>query len=186
MDQAKNWIKEHKVYVLCAVMISGGLCVEFCFLHYEFLKCLRYLTLLLGLWIIAWIDNKEKRIPNKILLWMAGIRAGFLMLECIIYMEYFGTLLITFIGGAVVSGGMFLLCYFLSRGGMGAGDVKLLTVVGFYVGMGTIFTDIFLTVCSAAIYTVIFLLLKKIKMKEEVSFAPFVLAGTVLTMALGM
>ena len=117
---------------------------------------------------------------------MAGIRAGFLMLECIIYMEYFGTLLITFIGGAVVSGGMFLLCYFLSRGGMGAGDVKLLTVVGFYVGMGTIFTDIFLTVCSAAIYTVIFLLLKKIKMKEEVSFAPFVLAGTVLTMALGM
>lgn len=186
MERTKNWIRAYKWYVICALIISGGLCGEFYLFQYGFLKCLRYLVLLTGLWIIAWIDKREKRIPNKILLWMSGIRAFILLVECIVYTKYWGTILLNFTGAAFVAGGMFLFCYLLSRGGMGAGDVKLLTVVGFYVGLGTIFTDIFLTVCVAAFYTVIFLILKKIKMKEEISFAPFVLVGTVLTMALGM
>ena len=69
---------------------------------------------------------------------------------------------------------------------MGAGDVKLLAVTGFYMGLGIIFTDIFLSILIAALYSGLLLIRKKIKMKEEISFAPFVLAGTVLTMALGM
>ena len=54
------------------------------------------------------------------------------------------------------------------------------------MGLGIIFTDIFLSILIAALYSGLLLIRKKIKMKEEISFAPFVLAGTVLTMALGM
>lgn len=54
---------------------------------------------------------------------------------------------------------------------MGAGDVKLLAVTGFYMGLGIIFTDIFLSILIAALYSGLLLIRKKIKMKEEISFA---------------
>ena len=44
----------------------------------------------------------------------------------------------------------------------------------------------FLSVMVSAIYSVVMLLLKKIKLKEEIPFAPFIFVGTALTMALGM
>lgn len=186
IEQFKSGVKEHTYYTLIAVGMTVGLCVEFFLLKYGILKVLRYVIFLAGLWMIAWIDWKEQRIPNKVLLTLSEIRAGILLIECIVYSEYFGTLLLSFICGALTAGGMFLICYFLSRGGMGAGDVKLMTVAGFYLGLGVVFTDIFLSVLAAALFSILLLVLKKIKIKEEISFAPFVLVGTILTMALGM
>ena len=81
---------------------------------------------------------------------------------------------------------MFMLCYLISRGGIGVGDVKLFAVIGCFVGSGTILTLTFLSVVVSAAYSIIMLVLKKTGLKEEIPFAPFVLVGTVLTMALGM
>lgn len=88
--------------------------------------------------------------------------------------------------GAFFSGGMFLLCYGVSRGGIGAGDVKLLAVLGYYLGAGAIFTAVFLIVLSAAIFSVGALVLKKVNLKQEMPFAPFVLVGTAVAMLLGI
>ena len=55
-----------------------------------------------------------------------------------------------------------------------------------FVGSGTILTLTFLSVVVSAAYSIIMLVLKKTGLKEEIPFAPFVLVGTVLTMALGM
>ena len=96
------------------------------------------------------------------------------------------SLMISAGAGLVLSGGMFLICYVIARGGIGAGDVKLLAVIGYWVGGGAVFTVVFLTVLSAAVYSSVGLLLKKISLKQEMPFAPFVLAGTVLTMMLGV
>lgn len=81
---------------------------------------------------------------------------------------------------------MLLLVYFISKGGVGMGDVKLLGTVGSYVGISSIMPVAFLTVLVSAFYSIALLLLKKISLKEEIPFAPFVLAGTILTIALGM
>lgn len=70
--------------------------------------------------------------------------------------------------------------------GIGAGDVKLLTVLGYYLGAGAIFTAVFLTVLSAAAVGVGALLLKRMDLKQEIPFAPFVLVGTMITMILGI
>lgn len=88
--------------------------------------------------------------------------------------------------GMIFSGGMFLICYVIARGGIGAGDVKLLAVLGYWMGVGAVFTVIFLTVLLAAVYSGAGLLLRKVRLKQEMPFAPFVLAGTILTMMLGV
>ena len=54
------------------------------------------------------------------------------------------------------------------------------------MGSGSILAVIFLTVMASAAYSAVMLLFKKVKWKEEIPFAPFILVGTVLTMALGM
>lgn len=136
--------------------------------------------------LIAWIDGKSKRIPNKLLILLIVIRTIFLIMECIFYYDIWLTVIITFFMGAFIGGGIFLFCYLITRGAVGAGDVKLLTVVGYYLGSGVIFTDIFLAVVLSAVYSVLKLILRKTILKEEIPFAPFVYVGTMLTMALGM
>ena len=111
----------------------------------------------------SWIDWNQKRIPNKILLFLLAVRGCLLVLE-----------------------GLFLLAHFISKGGVGMGDVKLFAVIGSYMGSGSITAALFLAVMSSAGYSVLMLILKKIKLKEEIPFAPFALVGTILTMALGM
>ena len=73
-----------------------------------------------------------------------------------------------------------------ARGRVGAGDIKLFAVLGYYFGAGYILTAVFLTVLTAALYSVAALLMKKTTLKQELPFAPFALAGTVLTIMLGV
>lgn len=149
-------------------------------------KMIRYLVFLSAAAVIAVIDRKSKRIPNDILLMLLCIRVILLAVECICYPTYALALLISAVMGSVLGGGMFLLCYFITKGGVGMGDVKLLFVEGLYLGSGGIMSAIVLTVFSSAVYSVVQLIRKKAKMKDEIAFAPFVWMGLLLTMLLGI
>lgn len=87
-----------------------------------------------------------------------------------------------FLIGTIVFGA----CYLLSRGGMGAGDVKLMAVLGFFLGGSVIISVMVLAVFCSAIYSIVNLIRKKTSLKAEIPFAPFVMIGTVLAMALGV
>lgn len=86
--------------------------------------------------------------------------------------------------GALWGGGIVFFVYLLGRGTVGAGDVKLLAVVGYYLGSGKICIAVFWMVVLAAGYGMSQVMLKKKGIKEGIPFAPFVFAGTVFTMAL--
>ena len=133
----------------------------------------------------AWIDYRQKIIPNKILLILLNSRIVLLVLECVLYKEYWLSLLISFAAGFFMGGGMFLLCYLLTGGGVGAGDVKLFAVAGFYLGSRKIFTAAFLSVLFAAVYAGIKLLLRRTDLKEEIPLGPFVFLGTAAALILG-
>lgn len=150
------------------------------------LKMLRYVVLLGGLAVIACIDRRSHRIPNEILLVMLYIRAILLVIECICYPSYALSMIIAALLGSIFGGGMFLVCYFITRGGVGMGDVKLFFVAGLYLGSGGVMAVIVTTVFSSAIYSVIQLIRKKAKLKDEIAFAPFVWIGLILAMALGI
>ena len=81
---------------------------------------------------------------------------------------------------------MFLICYFISRGGVGLGDVKLFIEAGLYLGSGGIMAVIVTTVFSSAVYCFVKMIKKKKKIKNEIDFDQFVWIGLILTMALGI
>jgi prepilin signal peptidase PulO-like enzyme (type II secretory pathway) len=188
----KKWMlaqlenRKFKILLALQILIEAALIIEFILLSYSALKIIRYAVLLAALFLIAWIDWHEKRIPNSILKALLFIRILLLVPEWVLFAEIGWSLLLSSVFGMLTGGILFLLVYFLSRGGVGMGDVKLMGIVGCYAGIGGIMPVIFLTVTASAIYSVILLALKKIRLKEEIPFAPFVLAGTVLAMALGI
>lgn len=192
MKQNISWIKEQwkdkkfRGYFIIALMVTAGLAAEFSAFDYSMVKSIRYLVLVVALFLIAWIDQKKKRIPNKILKTLLAVRISLLIVEWMMFPQLGLSLLILAILGALLGGGLFLLAHFISKGGVGMGDVKLVAVVGIYMGGGSVMADIFLSVMASAAYSIIMLIRKKIKLKEEIPFAPFVFIGTVLTMALGM
>lgn len=183
-NQIKN--KKFRLLLIIALIIEVTLAVEFVFFSYGILKSIRYLLLTGVLFFIAWIDQHEKKIPNQLLLALSGGRVLLLLLEWGVFPEMGLSLSLSSILGTFLGSGLFLLAYFISRGGVGMGDVKLFGVIGCYVGVGTIMPLAFMTIIISAVYSIVMLLLKKIKLKEEIPFAPFVLTGTILTLAIGI
>ncbi len=137
---------------------------------------MEYQTLILGLCIIAWKDTMQKRIPNQILLIMLLIRVGFLLYE--------KTGVKTSLTGLLIGGGVMLLGYLLSKSTMGAGDVKLMAVVGCYVGSDRILQVALWSFTTAAGYSFMLLLRKKSGIQQGIPFAPFALIGTICTLLL--
>lgn len=149
--------------------------MKFCLLVQLLSSCAKDLYLMAELFRIAWIDSKQKIIPNKSLSGLLSVRVFLLVIECSLYgmenvMEY--------AAGFFIGGGMFLLCYLVTKGGLGAGDVKLFAVLGLYLGSRRIFTAAFLSVFFAAVYTGIKALLRRTNWKKEIPLGPFVFLGT--------
>lgn len=192
MKLAAKWIIDHKknkkfvVSSMMMVLVLSLLIVEFTVFDYLFLKIIRYIGLLAGLFFLSWIDGETHKIPNTILLILLLFRGILLVLECCIYQSAVMTLLISALAGAMTGGVIFGICYLISRGGIGAGDVKLFIVIGFFTGSKAVMAIAFLAVCVAAIYSIVQLIRKKTDMKQTIPFGPFVLVGTILTYALGI
>lgn len=183
----KQWTdKKFRICLIIALTVSIGLAAEFFLFAYSIWKISRYMVLAAALFFIAWIDWQSRRIPNRILKMLLTVRGILLAAEWLTYPKLGLAVLLSALLGAAIGGGMFLIAHFISKGGVGMGDVKLFIVIGSYMGSGSIMTAVFLSVMSSAFYSIAMLLLKKIKLKEEIPFAPFIFIGTVLTMALGM
>lgn len=192
MKQSISWFyeqwedKKFRVFLVFVTIIDIGLAFEFSVFSYSIWKKLRYLVLMAALFFISWIDQKNKRIPNKILGILLAVRGVLIAAEWLAYPAVGMAILISALSGALLGGIIFLLARFLSKGGVGMGDVKLFIVIGTYLGSGSIMAAVFLSVMVSAAYSIVMLMLKKIKLKEEIPFAPFIFIGTILTMALGM
>lgn len=190
--QRTAWFREQwrdgrfRIFSFLALAAGIGLTAEFALFSYSIWKILRYLILFASLFLIAWIDQKNKRIPNRILKFLLAVRAALLIPEWLTFPDLGTALLISALLGALLGGGLLLFAHLLSKGGLGMGDVKLFAVIGAYLGSGSIMSAVFLSVMSSAVYSAAMLIVKKIKLKEEIPFAPFIFIGIILTMALGM
>jgi prepilin peptidase CpaA len=92
---------------------------------------LQFLALLIMLGLSVYSDIKERRIPNK--LTVSGLFFGLL-----IGIPLEGGFPLEALSGAALA---FLLAFAIhALGGFGAGDAKLLTAVGAYVGPGGVFS----------------------------------------------
>lgn len=192
MNGIRIWIENHKSkknFIISSIIFAViliMLIIEFIFLKYSFFKITRNVILLAALFAAAWIDSESHRIPNKLLLAMLCLRILLLVVECFTYFSFSITIILSSIFGAIAGSVIFGICYLVSRGGMGAGDVKLFAVIGFFTNIRSVMLIAFFSICAAAVYSVVQLIRKKIDFKTAIPFGPFVIIGTILTFALGM
>ncbi|MEH7254088.1 prepilin peptidase [Neobacillus niacini] len=129
------------------------------------------LTLISMFMIIIVSDINYMLIPDKILIWFAGI---FLLERIFIPLNPWWDSLL----GAVTGFGLLLIIALVSNGGMGMGDVKLYALLGFVLGFKLVLLSFFLSTLFGAVIGGIALLLKIVTRKQPIPFGPFIAAGT--------
>jgi len=92
--------------------------------------------------------------------------------------------------GVLVGGGLFLLMAVLSvlilqREGMGGGDIKLIAMIGAFLGWHAVLVTIFLGAVLGALVGTVLMLLRRQGRKEPLPFGPFLATGALLAMVWG-
>lgn len=133
---------------------------------------LLFITLLITVFIT---DIKYMLIPNRILLFFGAT---------LLPLRLFVSPLEPWWSSLLGAGIGFLLLYaiaFLSKGGMGGGDVKLFFVLGIVLGWKGVLLTLFLASLFGTIVGVILMSLKRVKRRQAVPFGPYiVVAATVV------
>ncbi|WP_433945230.1 prepilin peptidase [Paenibacillus sp. SN-8-1] len=128
--------------------------------------------------VISVSDLRYMLIPNRILVALAPV---FLLLRLLnpvdsVWMHLWG---------ALAGGGILLLIVILSRGGMGMGDVKLMILLGWVLGLYPMIPTFILACLMGSIVGGVLLLSRVIKPKQPIPFGPFLLAGAIISYLYG-
>jgi len=130
-----------------------------------------YIIIIFILIKISYIDYKQKIIPDKLNLILALLGILNLLINfqnCKVY-----------IASAAIIFTVFLLLAVITDGGIGGGDIKLLTALSLIFGTN-ILTVIAITFTVATIFSMLKLFLKQMSVKENVPLAPFVCLSVIM------
>ena len=130
--------------------------------------------------VAAIVDGEKYIIPNILVLifLVAGVVIG--LIEILYYHLGWKEFLFQSLGS------LFLLMVFLSKGGLGMGDVKLYAAIAFYSGISAACIILLFSFILCAITFIPFLLLKKIKIKDAFPMGGFIFAGYGISLMLSL
>jgi leader peptidase (prepilin peptidase)/N-methyltransferase len=145
-----------------------------------------YNLLILSLIIISFIDIDTFLIPDVIVL--PGIFLGLVfsfLFPKIHDMKKIESILYSF-WGVITGGGILIFLGFIGKilfkkEAMGGGDVKLLGMIGSFLGWKVIFLTLFFGSIFGTLISLILILLKKKKIDEYVPFGPYLAIGAVIS-----
>ena len=112
----------------------------------------------------AWTDGREGYIPDQV--------------SILIFVLSLFSVLNGY--GPFFCGGLLELIRLISKGGIGMGDVKLMTACGFYLGIVPGIFVLMLSYMLAGLFCLPVLLLKKASLKTRIPMAPFFAASMIL------
>ena len=137
-------------------------------------------------YVAAIYDAKTKRIPNRLVL--AMLAAWVIIITPMLFLDTITAMasLVNSALGFAVSGGLFLLVYFISRKGLGGGDVKFMAVSGLYLGFDRALAAMLCGTVLAALSGLTLILLKKIARKDTIPLAPFLYIGMLIALYPGI
>jgi leader peptidase (prepilin peptidase) / N-methyltransferase len=128
--------------------------------------------------VVACIDLAHTIIPDAITL--PGILAG-LLASLVLTPVGIGNALI----GALLGGSVFFMIAVLSRDGMGGGDIKLIAMIGAFLGWHAVLTTMFLGALFLTLLGLILMLVRQKRRQDPLPFGPFLATGALLTMVWG-
>ena len=149
---------------------------------YLFAYCLVSLFLV----VITFIDLKEQIIPDELSysLLFAGIFFSFFNAELYLKYLFYFPLAINRLAasycGLLVGGGLLYFIAWVSRGGMGGGDIKLAAALGTFLGWANTLVMLGISFLLGGVVGVVLLLLGRKKRKDPIPFGPFIALATIL------
>ena len=175
-----------KKYSIISIVLSviASLFYIFLYKQNDVMQTVKTLTLLAVLFPVAYFDYIFYKIPNKILKYAVIVRAAELIPETLIYRKEMAGVLIDM---GITLAVLFLICMvcnLIIRGAMGMGDVKLLLVMGLYLGSAKFILAILFVLLLAFFAAIYFVASGKKTKKDIMPFAPYILAGTYLAVIL--
>jgi len=148
------------------------------FLKYGFsLSYLFYFSFVAALIVITVIDLYHQIIPDVISI--PGIGVGLLGALIIPHITFFKSLLGILLGGGSLFVVATLYQWLFKREGMGGGDVKLLAMIGAFLGWDAVILTILLSSLIGSITGIIIMVFKGKGFKYAIPFGPFLSLGAV-------
>lgn len=149
-------------------------------------ETLFYFLFVTALIVITFIDLDFQIIPDEITIpgTVLGLIAGWLILRDPFMRDAHLGYKVSLIG-ALVGFGLFYLVAFLSRGGMGGGDIKMMSMVGAVLGWKGVLLTTFagsLAGSGIGIYLMIF---RGKGRKSKIPFGPFLALGALFSLFFG-
>lgn len=134
----------------------------------------------------AYIDALSHKIPNWIVLCTAAVFAGCTVLDFVLS----GTDAVPMALNSVLAAAVFFVVFFLvrlaSRGGVGYGDIKMITAAALILGIYGTFSFLLVSHVLAAVAAIALLVSKKATRKDGLPFGPFSYLGYLVTILTGM
>ena len=119
-------------------------------------------------------DVKDRQIPDTINILIVII--GVIKIICLAEMRK------TSVVGFICATILMSVCKLVMKDGLGAGDVKLISALGFFLGINRFIPFMVITSLVSASVAAVMVILKKMKKNDCLPFAPLVLVGYILNM----
>jgi len=137
-----------------------------------------YMLLVSALLALTMIDLHHKILPDRITL--PGIAVGLAAAATLLPVG-----IVPALAGAALGGGLFFGIAVVSRGGMGGGDIKLMAMIGAFLGwQAVLLTTLLASVVGGVVGVVLMLAFGKGR-KYAVPFGPFLAAGALVCLLWG-
>ncbi|MEC5421938.1 A24 family peptidase [Virgibacillus sp. C22-A2] len=138
------------------------------------LELLTALLLVSMLMVILVSDIMYMLIPNKVLLFFLPLLVAARVINPLD--PWWSSITAALTGLLIIA-----VIILVSRGGMGAGDMKLFGILGIVLGMEKLLLAFFLSCMIGALIGIVLLLFKVIDRKQPVPFGPYIVVATLLT-----
>lgn len=155
--------------------IVTGFLFAFCYYKLGFTVELITALLLMSMLMILFVtDVKYMLIPNNVLLFFLPL---FIIMRIINPLTPWHSS----ITGSVIGFVLLAVIIIVSKGGMGAGDMKLFGVLGIILGLANVLLTFFLASLFGALVGSILIWSKIIKRKQPIPFGPYIIVATIIT-----
>jgi leader peptidase (prepilin peptidase)/N-methyltransferase len=160
------------------VALSVALCARLLSIHgwsVSLVAEAAYCALLL---LIAAVDLQHRLVPNML------VMGGLALVLCFsIWQPVPG--LRSALCGAATGGGLFALLALARRNAMGAGDVKLALLIGMMTGFPWVVQALVIGIILGGLAAALLLLTRTVQPKEYIPYAPYLVAGCIVTLLYG-
>ncbi len=157
--------------------------VAFLFIFFQFgptLNTLIYCLFFSSLVAVTFIDLSHRIVPDQITL--PGMVIGVICASTVLSPGPLSSLLGLFVGGGIFYLIAVLSLAVLKKEGMGGGDIKLIAMIGAFLGWKGMLLTIFLAACSGSIIGILLILTQGRDRAEPIPFGPFLAVGAVVAL----